>query len=71
MDVIVKLSLVSGTGGDACVIKVNQGCQRDSHRAEDPDLTQDMRPFLTHAAIEPIQPGSVYALGIELLSVAQ
>ena len=67
---IVKLSLVSGMGGDMRAIKVSQGWLRASHRAEDPDLTQDMRPFLTHAAVESIQPGSVYALRIELIPMS-
>jgi predicted acyl esterase len=70
MDVIVKLSLLSATGGGPHAIKVTQGWLRASHRAEDPELTQDMRPFLRHSAAEPIEPGIIYALRIELLPMS-
>ena len=67
-DVIAKLSLVPGDGGVA--IKVSQGWLRASHRAEDPDLTTDMRPFLSHQRDEPVEPGAVYRLRIELLPMS-
>ncbi|HTX63909.1 MAG TPA: CocE/NonD family hydrolase [Acidimicrobiales bacterium] len=67
-DVIAKLSLVPGDDGAA--IKVSQGWLRASHRAEDPDLTTDMRPFLSHQLEEPVEPGEVYRLRIELLPMS-
>jgi putative CocE/NonD family hydrolase len=69
MDVIVKLSLVSGAPGAGLPIKVSQGWLRASHRAEDPELTSDMRPF-QHNAEEPLEPGKVYELHIELLPLS-
>jgi uncharacterized protein len=70
MDVIVKLSLVSGEGEKSRAIKVSQGWLRASHRTEDPELTEDMRPFHTHAAIESISPNTIYSLRIELLPMS-
>jgi uncharacterized protein len=70
LDVIVKLSLLSGTGEAARVLKVTQGWLRASHRAEDPALTLDMRPFHSHQRAEPITPGTVYPLRIELLPLS-
>lgn len=70
MDVIAKLSLLSGTGDAERAIKVTQGWLRASHRAEDPALTRDMRPFHSHAAAEPIEPGTVYELRIELIPMS-
>lgn len=58
--VIVKLSLVSAdpAAGQA---KVSQGWLRVSHRHEDPELTRDMRPFLTTIAPSRSSPASVPA----------
>ncbi len=67
LDLIVKLSLVR-TGGPP--IKVSQGWLRASHRAEDPDLTTDIRPFHAHQSAEPVQPGQVYRLRVELLAMS-
>jgi putative CocE/NonD family hydrolase len=68
MDVIVKLSLLPG--GGAPPIRVSQGWLRASHRREDPELTTDMRPFLRHDRPEPITPGVVVELRIELLPMS-
>ena len=54
MDVMVKLSLLPLGDDKPAFMKVSQGWLRASHRAEDPDLTTDMRPFLKHDQIEPI-----------------
>ncbi|MFK0152009.1 CocE/NonD family hydrolase [Streptomyces sp. NPDC090493] len=70
MDVIVKLSLVPGDPGAGLPIKVSQGWLRASHRAEDPELTSDMRPFHLHNALEPVEPGKVYELRIEMLPLS-
>ena len=70
MDVIVKLTLLSGKGEEIKPVKVSQGWLRASHRAEDPELTSDMRPFHAHQKIEPIKPGTAYALRIELIPMS-
>jgi predicted acyl esterase len=62
MDVIAKLTLLSGEGEAIKPIKVSQGWLRASHRAEDAELTEDMRPFHSHAAVDPIAPGDIYEL---------
>jgi predicted acyl esterase len=69
MDVMVKLSLLP-KGDDTPPIKVTQGWLRASHRAENAELTSDMRPFHAHQASEPIERGQVYELRIELLPMS-
>lgn len=68
LDVIVKMSLLPGSGGRAK--KVSQGWLRASHRAEDPELTTEMRPFLAHQSEEPLQPGEIVRLRIEMLPMS-
>lgn len=70
MDIMVKLSLLSEDDEKPHVIKVSQGWLRASHRAEDPQLTSEMRPFFAHDRIEPVEPGTVYTLRIELLPMS-
>ena len=70
MDVIVKLSLLPVANDTPPFIRVTQGWLRASHRAEDPDLTTDMRPFLSHNRADPVQPAKVYELRIELLPMS-
>ncbi len=43
-----------------------QGWLRASHRALDPELTTDYRPYHTHAAQAPLGPGEVVQLDVEL-----
>ncbi|WP_028925007.1 CocE/NonD family hydrolase [Pseudonocardia acaciae] len=68
MDVIVKLTLVPGDA--RAPITVSRGWLRASHRAEDPELTSELRPFHAHQRAEPIEPGTVYRLRIELLPMS-
>ena len=70
MDVIVKLSLLPDDEQGPPFVRVSQGWQRASHRAEDADLTTEMRPFFRHDHAEPIEPGRVYELRIELLPMS-
>lgn len=70
MDVIAKLTLLSGDGEAIKPIKVSQGWLRASHRAEDAELTEDMRPFHSHAAVDPIAPGEIYEMRIELVPMS-
>lgn len=70
MDVMVKLSLLPNGEDKPPFIKVSQGWLRASHRAEDPALTTEMRPFLRHDREEPIEPGQVYELRVELLPMS-
>ena len=70
IDLFVKVSLVP-CGPDAGLpLKVTQGWLRASHRAEDPELTSDMRPFHQHSQVEPLVPGEVYELRVELLPMS-
>ena len=69
MDVVVKVSLLTDHPTLAPT-KVTQGWLRASHRAEDPALTTEMRPFHRHDAAVPIKPGEVYELRVELLPMS-
>jgi predicted acyl esterase len=62
IDLFVKVSLVSADPDAGLPIKVTQGWLRASHRAEDPELTSDMRPFHQHAKVEPLARGEVCEL---------
>jgi uncharacterized protein len=70
MDVMVKISLLPPIGQPGPARKVTQGWMRASHRAEDAKLTRKMRPFHSHQKEEPIKPGEVYQMNIELLSMS-
>ena len=43
-----------------------QGWLRASHRKLDPELTRPYRPYHTHDEIQPLTPGTVYELDIEI-----
>ena len=70
MDLFVKLSVLPEGADGPKFIKVSQGWLRASHRAEDPDLTTEMRPFLRHDRVEPIEPGRPYELRVEMLPMS-
>jgi len=70
LDLIVKLSLVRSEDKPFMGEKVSQGWLRASHRAEDPELTSPMRPFHKHDKIDPIEPGTVYELRLELMPMS-
>ena len=71
MDLILKFSLVTVDVAKPFLgQKVSQGWLRASHRREDPELTLPMRPFHTHDAIEPLEPGTVYELRVELMPLS-
>jgi putative CocE/NonD family hydrolase len=70
MDVIVRLSLLSDREDQPAVRKVSQGWLRASHRAEDPALTEPLRPFHKHDRAEPITPGEIYELRIEMMPMS-
>jgi predicted acyl esterase len=67
MDVIVRLSVLSREGR---AVKVTQGWLRGSHRAEDPERSTALRPFHRHQAVEPMVPGMVYELRVELVAMS-
>jgi uncharacterized protein len=69
MDVIVKLSLLP-EGGTPASIRVSQGWLRASHREEDLELTTHMRPFFRHDRADPIVPGQVVELRVELVPMS-
>ena len=70
LDLMVKLSLLPLGENKPPFIKVTQGWLRASRRAEDPELTKPMRPFLRHDKDEPITPGAVYPLRLELVPMS-
>jgi hypothetical protein len=70
MDVIVKVSLLPVGADKPPTIRVTQGWLRASHRAEDPELTAEMRLFLRHDREEPIESDRPYELRIELLPMS-
>ncbi len=70
LDVFVKVSLIPANTEVGPPIKVTQGWLRASHRAEDPELTSDMRPFHRHTQVEPVISGEVYPLRVELLPMS-
>jgi predicted acyl esterase len=45
---------------------IAQGWLRASHRALDPALTLPYRPYHTHAKEEPLTPGQVYEMDVEI-----
>ena len=45
---------------------VAQGWLRASHRRLDPELSTPYRPYHTHDAVEPIEPGVPYELDVEI-----
>jgi uncharacterized protein len=45
---------------------VGQGWLRASHRKLDPELTMEYRPYHTHDEIQPLQPGEIYELDVEI-----
>ena len=45
---------------------VGQGWLRASHRKLDPVLTKPYRPYHTHDELEPLTPGEIYELDVEL-----
>ena len=61
-DLCVTLSDRSDT---SCVV-VTRGWQKASQRALDPALSTALRPFHPHQSEEPLNPGEVYAVEIEI-----
>jgi uncharacterized protein len=45
---------------------IAQGWLRASHRALDPDMTLPYRPYHSHGRIEPLVPGQIYELEVEI-----
>ncbi len=71
MDVIVKLSvLAASAAARPQAQKVTQGWLRGSHRAEDPALTTEMRPFHSHQTAQPLEPNRCYELRVELVAMS-
>ncbi|HLH78274.1 MAG TPA: CocE/NonD family hydrolase [Candidatus Binataceae bacterium] len=70
-DVIVRLSTLSAAPGGRPHVRIeSQGWLRASRRIEDPALSTPMRPFFSHQRAEPVTPGQVYELRIELLPMS-
>ncbi|MGY9049035.1 hypothetical protein P775_11650 [Puniceibacterium antarcticum] len=70
MDFMAKVSLMPAGDSEQPYVKITQGWLRASRREEDSDLTTDMRPFHKHQRDEPIKPGTVYALRVELMPMS-
>jgi predicted acyl esterase len=45
---------------------LGQGWLRASHRKQDPKLSKPYRPYLVHDEVQPLEPGKVYEVDIEL-----
>ena len=45
---------------------IGQGWLRASHRRLNPNLTREYRPYHTHDTVEPLTPGKVYELDVEI-----
>jgi hypothetical protein len=45
---------------------ISQGWLRASHRKLDPDRTRPERPYHTHDEVQPLEPGRVYELDVEI-----
>lgn len=46
---------------------IGQGWLRGSHRKLDPDMSTPYRPYHTHDEIQPLTPGEIYELDVEIL----
>jgi uncharacterized protein len=46
---------------------IGQGWLRASHRKLDPELSEHYRPYHPHDEVQPLEPGEVYELDIEIL----
>ncbi|MSQ51203.1 MAG: CocE/NonD family hydrolase [Betaproteobacteria bacterium] len=67
MDLIVRLMAVAKDGRAQ---KVTQGWLRGSHRAEHAARSSEMRPFHGHQCAEPMTPGEIHVLRIELIPMS-
>ncbi|WP_149086592.1 CocE/NonD family hydrolase [Pseudomonas prosekii] len=70
LDLFIKVTVLPVLGQPGVPRKVTQGWLRASHRHEDPQLTRDIQPFHTHDRIDPLVPGEVYELRLELLPMS-
>lgn len=72
-DLFVILRLFNPDGGEVTFagaqgagMPVGQGWLRASHRALDPGLTRDWRPYHPHVDPQPLTPGEIYAVEVEM-----
>lgn len=73
LDIFLTLRLFDPAGNEATFTGANdpkapvtQGWLRASHRKVDPDRSTPYRPFHPHQAREPLEPGAIYELDVEL-----
>ncbi len=67
-DVVARLSVVKD--GQADGERMSRGWLRASHREEDEELTEELRPFHSHQRPAPVVPGEVYHLRVALLPMS-
>ena len=67
LELFVKLHLLSPGKPP---IRVSQGWLRASHRAEDSAMASELRPFHAHQARQPLTPGEVVEMRLELLPMS-
>jgi predicted acyl esterase len=72
-DIFAVLRVFDATGGEVTFqgaldphTPIAQGWLRASHRALDADLSEPWRPYHPHDRVEPLVPGEIYDLHIEL-----
>ncbi|MCL2436580.1 MAG: CocE/NonD family hydrolase [Clostridiales bacterium] len=54
-------------GSNCQNVPITIGWQRASHRKQDPKLTTEERPFLTHDELWPLKPGEIVEMDVEVL----
>ncbi len=57
---------VAFQGAQDPLTPIAQGCLRASHRRLDPDRSLPYRPYHPHDRVEPLEPGEVYELDVEI-----
>jgi len=60
------MSEVTFQGANEPDVPMAQGWLRASHRELDPDLSRPYRPFHTHRVPQPLTPGEIYELEVEI-----
>jgi predicted acyl esterase len=73
MDIFVTIqafapdgSEVTFSGASERAVPISQGWLRVSHRKLDPELTRPYRPYHAHDEVQPMTPGEVYPVDVEV-----
>lgn len=73
MDIFITLQAfdpdgkeVTFPGASEAAVPISQGWLRVSHRKLDPKLSQSYRPYHSHDEVQPMRPGEVYPVDVEV-----